>query len=348
MECFFAPETDRHDPQFFLLRGKPAANEERAARAGHLRAGLDRLGLPVQTPPIFPRQALLAVHSPRFLDFIDAAWAGWQALPDAGPEVVPNVHPPCGEAVALSYPDSLVGRAGWHMADAACPIGPHSAEAARRAADTALAAADALLGGARQAYALCRPPGHHTSADKAAGHCLLNNAAIAAAWLRRGHDKVAVLDIDVHHGNGTQSIFYARGDVLTVSVHADPARFYPFFTGHAGETGVGEGVGACLNLPLPVGSGDAAWLAALRTAMDRVHAFAPGALVLSLGLDVHEADPFKGMTVTLDGLAAAGRLIGATPLPVALVQEGGYLSPVLADTLAAFLGGFLEARSDDA
>ena len=345
MDCFFAPETDAHDPQFFLLRGRVAANEERAERAAHLLAGLGRLGLGVQAPPRFGREALLAVHTPRFLDFLDHAFAAWQALPGAGPEVVANVHPPAGEAVALRYPDSLVGRAGWHMADAACPIGPHSAEAARRAADTALAAADAVLGGARHAYALCRPPGHHASADRAAGHCLLNNAAMAAARLRQGHARVAVLDIDVHHGNGTQSIFYGRGDVLTVSVHADPMQFYPFFTGHAGETGIGEGLGACLNLPLPVGSGDAAWLAALTAALDRVHDSAPGALVLSLGLDVHEADPFRGMAVTLDGLRAAGRLVGGTALPVVLVQEGGYLSPVLADTLAAFLGGFLEARA---
>lgn len=348
MHCFFAPETDGHDPHFFLLRGRPVPNEERAARAGHLRAGLDRLGLPVQAPQAFPRAALLSVHSPAYLDFLETVWPAWQALPGAGAEVVPNVHPPAGEAVPLSYPDSLAGRAGWHMADTACPIGAHSAEAARRAADTALAAAQAVLDGARHAYALCRPPGHHASADKAAGHCLLNNAAIAAAWLRRRHERVAVLDIDVHHGNGTQSIFYGRGDVLTVSVHADPASFYPFFTGYARETGVGEGAGACLNLPLPVGTGNAAWLAALETALARVAAFAPGVLVLSLGLDPHEADPFRGMTVTLEGLATAGRLVGAVPLPVVLVQEGGYLSPVLAETLPAFLGGFLAARSGGA
>lgn len=344
MRAFFAPETDAHDPRFFLLRGRPAANEERAERARHLQAGLARMGLGTETPRSFGREPLRAVHTDALLDFLATAWTAWQALPGAGPEVVPNVHPVAGEPVPPSYPAGIVGRAGWHMADTACPIGPDSFAAACRAADTALAAAEAVQGGARHAYALCRPPGHHATADRAGGHCLLNNAAAAAAWLRRDHDRVAVLDIDVHHGNGTQSIFYTRGDVLTVSVHADPSGIYPFFVGHAHETGAGEGEGANLNLPLPLGTGDGPWLAAIGQALERVHRFAPGALVLSLGLDAHESDPFRAMTVTHAGYEAAGRLIGGTPLPVAIVQEGGYLSPALGDTLAAFLGGFLGAR----
>ena len=344
MRAFFAPETDAHDPRFFLLRGRPTANEERAERAERLRAGLARHGVDTEVPSRFGDTPLRAVHSERFLDFLATAWPVWQALPGAGPEVVPNMHPLAGEPVGPTYPSGIVGRAGWHMADAACPVGPDSFAAACRAADTALAAAEALTEGARHAYALCRPPGHHASADRAGGHCLLNNAAIAAAWLRQHHERVAVLDIDVHHGNGTQSIFYGRGDVLTVSVHADPSAFYPFFVGYAHETGTGKGEGANRNIPLPLGTGDAAWLAAIAEGLDTVHRFAPGALVLSLGLDAHEADPFRAMTVTLAGFEAAGRLIGASPLPVALVQEGGYLSPALTDTLAAFLGGFLAAR----
>jgi acetoin utilization deacetylase AcuC-like enzyme len=346
MRAFFAAETDRHDPRFFMLRGRPVSNEERAERAERLLAGLARTGINAEPPRAFGPGPLRAVHTDRFLAFLDTAWSAWQRLPGAGDEVVPNVHPPVGEAVPLRYPDGLVGRAGWHMADTACPIGPHSAEAARRAADTALAAAEAVVEGARHAYALCRPPGHHASADRAAGHCLLNNAAIAAQWLRRVHPRVAVLDIDVHHGNGTQSIFYARGDVLTVSVHADPSAIYPFFTGYAEETGTGEGEGACLNIPLPLGTGNGPWLGAIARGLDRVAAFDPGAVVLSLGLDAHEADPFRAMTVTFAGFEAAGRLIGGAPWPMALVQEGGYLSPALTDSLAAFLDGFLAARGD--
>ncbi|MFN3613881.1 MAG: histone deacetylase family protein, partial [Rubrimonas sp.] len=174
-------------------------------------------------------------------------------------------------------------------------------------------------------------------------HFFINNSAVAAMRLRRAHDRVAVLDVDVHHGNGTQGIFYARADVLTVSVHADPSGFYPFYCGHAHERGEGAGFGANLNLPLPQGSGDAAWLDALRRGLAAVQAFRPGAMVLALGLDAHVSDPFKGMAVTTEGFRAAGRLIGACPIPTAIVQEGGYLSADLTDTLAAFLTGLTEA-----
>lgn len=191
------------------------------------------------------------------------------------------------------------------------------------------------------AYALCRPPGHHSDADSASGHCLLNNAAIAAAYLRRHHERVAILDIDVHHGNGTQAIFYDRADVLTVSVHADPMEYYPFFNGHAHEVGEGAGEGFNLNIVLPRDSGDAVWHAAIRRGLDRIAAHAPGALVLSLGLDAHENDPLRGLAVTTEGFRMAGEMIAAAGLPCAMVQEGGYLSAELTNNLAAFLGGAL-------
>ena len=155
--------------------------------------------------------------------------------------------------------------------------------------------ADAVLDGERSAYALCRPPGHHAFADLAGGFCYLNNSAIAAQLLRGSTARVAILDVDVHHGNGTQDIFYERADVLTVSIHADPVRFYPFFWGHADERGQGEGVGYNLNLPLPRKSGDATFMDALDIAFRRIRAFAPGALVVALGLDAFDGDPFGGL-----------------------------------------------------
>lgn len=342
MKAFHAPETDAHDPEFFLLRGRPARNEERAGRAALLLKGLAVAGLSPESPPEHGRGPLLAVHTPDFLSFLETAHAEWSQLPGAGPEVIPNIHPQRGWG---SYPKGIVGRAGWHMADCACPIGPHSARAAFRAADCAVAAADAVLAGDAHAYALCRPPGHHAYADMAGGHCLLNNAAVAAARLRRAHERVAVLDIDVHHGNGTQGIFYARGDVLTVSVHADPSAFYPFYCGYAHERGEGAGAGATLNIPVTMGAGDADWLAAVAGGVARVAAFEPGAVVLSLGLDAHERDPLKGLNVTTPAFAQAARMIAALPMPVVLVQEGGYLSDDLSTNLATFLGGFLAARA---
>jgi acetoin utilization deacetylase AcuC-like enzyme len=148
----------------------------------------------------------------------------------------------------------------------------------------------------------------------------------------------------VHHGNGTQGIFYKRADVLTVSVHADPHRFYPFYVGHASERGAGAGEGFNLNLPLPIGERDAAWLKAIEAGMARVAAFAPGAVVLALGLDAHERDPLRGLSVSTAGFEAAGKLLAGLPAPVALMQEGGYLSDDLPMNIAAFMGGFMAAR----
>jgi len=337
MRCFYAPETALHDPRFFLVRGALAANEERPGRADLLLKGLADAGLPTEPPAPCPDAAITAVHTARYVEFLSTAHTQWQTLPNPGPEVVANVHP---AGPMRRYPGGIVGRAGWHMADTACPMGPGTWTAARRAADTACAAADAVAQGARTAYALCRPPGHHALAETAGGHCFLNNAAIAAQHLRNRHDRVAILDIDVHHGNGTQGIFWERGDVLTVSVHAETSAFYPFFCGYADETGAGDGANANLNIPLPRDSADAPWLAAIDTALHRIAAFTPGALVLSLGLDAHEADPLRGLSVTTPAFATAARMIAGANLPTAIVQEGGYLSQHLSANLSAFMIGW--------
>ena len=184
------------------------------------------------------------------------------------------------------------------MADTACPISGETWGSALWSAWSAVEAAEAVMAGAPAAYALCRPPGHHAFVDVAGGFCFINNSAVAAQALRKQAARVAILDVDLHHGNGTQGIFYARPDVLTVSLHADPVRFYPFFWGHADERGEGPGLGYNLNLPLPRKSGDAAFLEALATAFWRIRAFAPEALVVALGLDAFEGDPFGGLSVT--------------------------------------------------
>jgi acetoin utilization deacetylase AcuC-like enzyme len=341
MKAVHAPGHGGHDPRFFLVRGRPAARSaEQPARAEALLAGARRAGLEVVEPEDHGPAARIAVHEPRYLDFLATAWDRWQALPDAGPEVVANVHPvgPPG-----GYPRAVVGQAGFHMADAACPIGPQTWQAACAAANSAAHAAELVLAGERAVYALCRPPGHHAHAAQAAGFCYLNNAAIAAAALRRRHARVAVIDVDVHHGNGTQSIFWRRADVLTVSLHADPADYYPFFAGYAGETGEGPGAGANLNIPLPLGTGDDEYLAALTGALAAVRGFAPGALVVALGLDGFAGDPLRGMGLTTPGFARIGAALARLGLPTVLVQEGGYLAPELGDNLASALRGFLAA-----
>lgn len=341
MKAFHDAATDAHDPKFFLVRGRLRANEERPARAALLLEGLAQIGASVETPSDAGMGPIAAVHSLDYLRFLRDAWSEWRAQPDAGDEVIANVHP---LERTGAYPDSVVGRAGWHMADTACPIGEGTWTAAVAAANVAVAAADALGDGVPYAYALCRPPGHHAYAAVAGGHCFLNNAAIAAERLLRRVKRVAILDIDVHHGNGTQGVFYRRSDVFTLSIHADPNRFYPFFYGHAAERGEGDGAGYALNMPLPLGAGDADWLAAIEQAVRELALFAPEAVVLSLGLDAHENDPLRGLAVTTDGFRRAGALLAQIREPMAMIQEGGYLSDDLSRNLAAFLSGYLDAR----
>jgi acetoin utilization deacetylase AcuC-like enzyme len=326
-----------HDPQFFLQRGQVRRTTEVPERAVRLVTGLRAGRHDILAPQRFGLGPLAAIHTPEYLSFLADAHEAWQALGDSGPEIIPNVHP---SRYPPTYPTSIVGRAGWHMADTACPIGAGTWDAAQLAADVALSATELVIGGERAAYALCRPPGHHAYADMAGGFCFLNNSAISAQHLRRHHDRVAILDVDVHHGNGTQGIFYHRGDVLTASIHADPNALYPFFWGHVHERGVGAGEGYNLNLPLPHGAGDSVFLEALAMAAARIRIFQPGALVLALGLDASETDPFKALAVTTAGFERIGEAVARLGLPTVIVQEGGYLSPILGDNLAATLRGF--------
>jgi acetoin utilization deacetylase AcuC-like enzyme len=342
MKFVFHEAQRLHDPRHFLSSGAPQPNPEVPERVNRLLAGAKAAGLSVSTPSDHGPGPIAAVHSPEYLRFLETIYARWQRISEASAEVVPNIHP---DRRDFSYPASAVGQAGYHMADTACPISQSTWDAAYWSAQTAIEAAAQVRDGERAVYALCRPPGHHAFADLAGGFCFLNNAAIAAQALCRSHGRVAILDVDLHHGNGTQGIFYSRADVLTVSIHADPVRFYPFFWGHASERGEGPGLGYNCNLPLPRGSGDEAFLAALDGALTRVMAFAPDAVVIALGLDAFEGDPFGGLSVTTDGFRKIGERCGGTGLPTVVVQEGGYLCDALGDNLAAFLRGFRAAAN---
>lgn len=332
-----------HFPEHFLVNGVMEANPERPERIDRLRAGAEAAGCRIEEPKEHGLSPVAAVHTPAYLRFLEHAHERWRRIPGAAASVVPNIHPPrrnCG------YPDSVVAQAGYHMADASCPVGAETWQSALWSAWAAVEAAEAAMAGEREAYALCRPPGHHAGPDLAGGFCYLNNTAIAARRLQRRFPRVAILDVDLHHGNGTQDVFYADASVLTVSIHADPVRFYPFFWGYAHERGEGAAIDCNLNLPLPRGSGDEAFLGALAKALDRIAAFAPDALVVALGLDAFEGDPFGGLAVTTDGYGRIGGAIGSRiGVPAVLVQEGGYLCDALGDNLAAFLGAFSAAGS---
>jgi acetoin utilization deacetylase AcuC-like enzyme len=284
------------------------------------------------------------VHAPDYLDYLEGAFAAWAALPNPGEEVVANIHP-TADAIASGArrPGHIIGQAGWYSADTACPIGAGTWEASLAAAGVALASAAEATAG-RQAYALCRPPGHHAYAARAGGHCYLNNAALAAEALRRaGAARVATIDIDSHHGNGTQGIFWERGDVHCVSVHGDPDRYYPWYTGFAEERGAGAGEGRNLNLPLAFGTGDEGWLAAIAKGVETARASGAEALVVSLGFDASEQEPLGALAVTAEGFARAGAMLGALRLPSAIVQEGGYNVDLLGSLLERFMTGWGEA-----
>ncbi|MER9684922.1 MULTISPECIES: histone deacetylase family protein [unclassified Mesorhizobium] len=337
MKAFFAEEQKRHDPKAFLSSGAPKPNPEQPERVERLLAGAKSAGLTIERPRDHGPGPVAAVHTPEYLAFLEHIFARWQRIEGASAEVIPNIHP---LARTGSYPASAVGQAGYHMADTACPISAETWHSALWSAWSAVEAAEAVISGAPAAYALSRPPGHHAFADVAGGFCFINNSAVAAQVLRKQAGRVVILDVDLHHGNGTQGIFYTRSDVLTVSLHADPVRFYPFFWGHADERGEGPGLGYNFNLPLPRKSADAAFLEALEVAFQRIRAFSPDALVVALGLDAFEGDPFGGLSVTTPGFSRIGEAIAKLGLPTVIVQEGGYLCDALGDNLTAFLTGF--------
>lgn len=336
MKAVYEPAQALHDPQFFLVRGKPQTSTEQPERANRLITALERLSIAIERPRDFGPAPRAAVHTTEYLQFLESAHSRWQQLPDPSEEVVPNIHP---LRHSSSYPAGVVGQAGWHMADTACPIGRHTFAAACDSANTALTATQMVLDGAASAYALCRPPGHHAYHDMAGGFCFLNNVAIAAQHSRRSLARVAILDIDVHHGNGTQGIFYQRNDVLTVSVHADPDHFYPFHWGRASERGADAGEGYNRNFPLALMTADSGFLQALDQALQLLSIYAPELLIVALGLDASEHDPLRGLAVTTDGFRQCGKMIASFGQPTVYVQEGGYLSDVLTDNLAAFLEG---------
>ena len=340
MKAFFDDRQWQHDPQHFLSLGVARPSPEHPERINRLLAGAKAAGCEMRAPSDAGLAPLAAVHTPDYLDFLRTIHGRWQQMEGAGPEVIPNVHP---RRRIDSYTTSPVGQAGHHQADTACPIGEHTWEAAYWSAQCAIAGADVICEGEWTTYALCRPPGHHAFGDQAGGFCFLNNAGIAAQRLLETGHRPAILDVDVHHGNGTQGMFYDRSDVLTVSLHTDPDGFYPFFWGHAQERGEGAGLGYNLNLPLTRGIQDDAYLGALETALERVQTFGCTALIVALGLDAHESDPFQGMGLSTPGFARIGTAIAGLGLPTLLVQEGGYLSDVMGENLTSVLDVFARA-----
>jgi len=349
MKLFFNETQLEHRPAQYMVHGRIVEPFETPERASALRAALEPLGLQRIDAVDFGLDPILDVHAGPYVAFLEQAHARFMELPDHGPEVLPNVHPYRGAGPDFSRrgtprPAGILGQAGWYIGDLSCAIMAGTYRAAYASAQSAIAGAEAVLAG-DYAFALCRPPGHHAYSDRASGFCYLNNAAIAAQVLRRTFQKVAIVDFDTHHGDGTQAIFYSRADVFYGSVHTDPSAYYPHFCGYADETGALEGEGATLNLPLAPGAADEAFIDANQRLALAVQAHGAEALVISAGWDAHRDDPLSKLAVTTEAFPRIGEIWGKLALPTLIVQEGGYSLEAAAAAAPAFVAAFRSASA---
>lgn len=342
MITFFSPSHHLHAPEFEFYRGQRVPCFETPSRADYVHTQLLARGHAVRAPDADSSALLSQVHTARYLQFVQTAWAQWLALDanNATQQPFPSIWP-VRTLRSDVEPDNFIAKLGLYSIDNGTPLVEGTWAAAKAGADAAASAAALLAQGTRSAFCATRPPGHHAGADFMGGYCFLNNAAVAAQALRNsGCARVAVLDVDYHHGNGTQSIFYNRADVLFASIHGCPRTEYPFYLGHADEAGEGAGHGFNLNLPLPAGSSNAAWFGALDTACARIAQHGAQALVVSLGLDTYAGDPISKFSLQADDFLRLGQRLARLDLPTIFVLEGGYAAAELGVNAVNVLEGF--------
>ena len=344
MRVFASDRHRAHAPQHEIESSGLQDPFEHPGRADSIRAALDADDrFDVIEPPVSGTMSITSVHDAGLVRFLETAWSEYQRDVGARHDVVPDVFAVGGLREGMGdgvEPKRVAARLGWWCFETTTPLTEGTYDAACSAADAAVAAASAVMGGERTAYALCRPPGHHATRSLYGGYCFFNNAAIAAQHLvDAGAGRVTVLDVDYHHGNGTQQLLYDRGDVQFVSLHADPDRAYPYHTGFADETGAGAGRGTNLNLPLDAGVADEEYLDVLGRACEAIDAFDPAAVVVSLGVDTFVGDPMCDLALTTDGFERCGRAVGALGRPMVVVQEGGYAVSELGENVRRWLLG---------
>jgi len=328
MRCFWDERQRAHSPSGEFFNGAMHAAAERPARVDAILGAIGS----TEQPPDRGMEPLLRAHSAAYLDFLRTAYSSWLEAGRDG-DAFPYTFPVVGRRpLKLQRIDALLGKYGF---DTSTPIGPGTWESTYWSAQTALAALDAVLSGEPAAFALCRPPGHHAGRDYLGGYSYLSNAAIAAEAALAAGRRVAILDVDYHHGNGTQDIVAGREGIAFASIHADPATDYPFFWGHADESG-----GNILDLPLPRGIDWRGYEPALIEALGWVAAREPDLLIVSYGADTHEADPISHFRLRTADYAPMVRRIAALRLPTAILMEGGYAVEALGQNVAEFLGGF--------
>lgn len=334
MKAYFDPVQNQHAPQAYFAYGAMRTPQEVPARTAPLLAAVENMGIEVAKPRDHGMTMIGRAHDLGYLRFLESAHRRW---PEAwGGEVLSNIF--------VRSPNPMHGvlaEAAHYIADGSSPIGPHTWEAAYWSAQSALSAADDIIGGEQFAYGLCRPPGHHARPDAAGGFCFLNNAAIAAEALREHHDRVAILDPDMHHGQGIQECFYDRDDVLYISIHGDTTNFYPVVTGYEDERGEGRGYGYNINLPMPHGSPESTFFERLDEAMAALRLFQPDVLIVPLGFDIYHEDPQAKVAVSSEGFNRIAKTVNTLGVPVLVIQEGGYDVDHLEINATQFFSGLL-------
>lgn len=328
-----------------LKDGTLAPSFEKPSRADTVLARVTEVGLGrVIDATSYDRLCYVRAHSERYVRFLESAWAQWSATGRTH-DALPLVWPVRDLSTAVE-PAFIDGKLGFFAMDAGAPITATTWDAVKGSADVALTGADLILAGHSSAFALCRPPGHHAAREYMGGYCYLNNAAIAAQrLLDQGARRVAVLDVDFHHGNGTQNIFYDRADVLFVSLHGEPSVSYPYFSGYESETGVDHGKGYTFNLPLPRGTDWALYRQALARAIDKIKSFQPDQLVVSLGVDTFENDPISHFRLRSEDYLPMGELIACVGAPTLFVMEGGYMVDEIGVNAVNVLLGYGQASA---
>ncbi len=357
MQVVYSPAHLGHDITLETFMGMPVPANEVAERAELIRVALEADGgFALVAPTEHGEGPITAVHDAGLVRFLEVAWSELQAQGLGRPFLSADTYPnramfegmsPDAVAELVREPVHAGGRAGFWGLDSAAPLVAGTYVAARAAVDVALTAVDLVLAGAPVAYGLCRPPGHHAARSMYGGYCFFNNAAIAAEAITGATgERVAILDIDYHHGNGTQQIFWRRSDVRYVSIHADPDHDYPYFLGRADETGEGDGAGENHNIPLPPGTGNEAYLAAVDRALEAIAAVPGSTIVVSLGFDTYGLDPIGTFALTTDAYHEIGRRTASLGRSLVVLQEGGYHRPSLGENARAWLRG-AEGRSFD-
>ena len=334
-----------HRPAYVVKHGERSASFDVAERVDSILSAINEKELgPVIAPDNAGLEPIRAVHDTGMIEYLRTAYERQNAETGVSTPVFPSYFPPSGQR---RRPNCFEGQKGFYCTNTGVPIDEHTWKAAVASAHCAIAGARSVRSGESRVFALCRPSGHHAGPDFFGGYCYLNNAAIAAQVLRENGERVAILDIDYHHGNGTQAIFYAEPDVWVGSLHIDPGTDYPFFAGYADEVGVGAGEGTNWNVPLSPGTSQGRYLSALETLLLRLTTFNPRWLIVSAGFDTYIADPIGTFQLTTAGFNEVGRHIRTQGVPTLVVQEGGYCVPDLGRNVAAFLRGLADSKKSD-